>query len=244
MIGSLWKKVLAFCAAPLCCVLWIASDVHPQPRSGDSSGISVPAGLKRAGAFQPGDALKITVYPDTVAFPNGIYHIDSDGFVELPLVGLVRVTDFSIPQFEQLLNEKYVKFLPQPTLTIRPLVRISLLGGFQRPGLYWIDPRESIWAAVQMAGGTLREDGIRKIIWERDSGIVARNIQPFFQSGKSLSTLGFKSGDQLCVTPKPLLSSWDKFNTMVLPITNLIISTSYMIAMAYISFQVYNQQRH
>jgi polysaccharide export outer membrane protein len=192
--------------------------------------------------FQGGDAIKISVFPDTNAFPGGIYEIDSDGYVDLPLVGFLQVTGLSGRTLEQLLKEKYVKFLPQPNLTVRPLVRIGLLGGFNRPGLYWIDARESIWAAVRSAGGTQREDGIVKIRWVRDSGIVAKNISGHFQAGKSLYAMGFKSGDQLCVTPRPRETVWERFRSNILPIASIVLSTAVSAAMAYITYDM-SQQR-
>ena len=41
--------------------------------------------------FHPGDAVKITVYPDTAAFPNGVYRIDSKGMIDLPILGLIPI---------------------------------------------------------------------------------------------------------------------------------------------------------
>ena len=243
MIGLPCKRVLTTFTVSVYFVLIIAGNACSQQGVENPSPLPLPSALKTLSVFQAGDALKITVFPDTAAFPSGIYRIDSDGYVDLPLIGFLHVAGLHIDTLQRLLNEKYVKFLPQPNLTVRPLVRISLLGGFNQPGLYWIDPRASLWSTVKQAGGTQREDGIAKIRWERDSGIVSKNIQPLFQSGKSLYTLEFKSGDQLCVTPRPLQTSWEKFSTNILPIASLILSTTISITSAYITYEVYQQRR-
>jgi protein involved in polysaccharide export with SLBB domain len=235
------------------CVHFVAIPVYsqnaepgtlPVPPAGQTakSGF-VPAQLNdQAVKFQPGDALKVTVFPDSTGFPNGLYRIDSDGNVDFPLIGVVRIVNFTPGEIQTILNEKYVKFLPQPNITVKPLLRISLLGGFYRPGLYWIDPRESIWNAVERAGGTQREDGIKKIRWERDTGIVTKDIVAYYQSGKSLYAIGFKSGDQLSVTSKPRQNFRDIFREDIVPVFSIIstVASIYITYLAYSTFTTHS----
>jgi protein involved in polysaccharide export with SLBB domain len=185
--------------------------------------------------FKPGNALKISVYPDSGAFPGGVYPIDSRGMVDLPIIGYLKVIDMSPRQIELLLTEKYSTYLPRPNISVRPVYRISLLGGFLRPGLYWVDPRASLWSAVEKAGGPQREDGIGKIQWVRGSKIVTKNIVPFFQSGASLYSIGFESGDQLCVTPRPRRQVMENIQTNVLPFLTILLTT----ASVYATYQFY-----
>ena len=188
--------------------------------------------------FQCGDALQIIAYPDSNGFPRGTYIIDNDGYCDLPIVGFTKVTTLAPEQLEKLLLEKYTAYLPRLNLVVRPLYRVSLLGGFYKPGLYWVDPRESIWDAVQKAGGTQREDGISKMRWERDSKVVTKNIVSFYQSGASLFSIGFKSGDQLLVTPKPKLELGDVFRNDVVPVFSLLIS----VASVYVMYETYSRR--
>lgn len=189
--------------------------------------------------FTYGDAIEIKVYPDTTTFPNGIYTIDGLGYAYLPILGYKKITDKTVGKLESLLKESYINYLPQPNIQVRPLVRVSLQGGFSRPGLYWIDPRKSMWSVVQHAGGTLREDGLEKMKWRRNRVTIARDLIPFIESGESLYSIGFKSGDQITVTQRPKQRFWDVFRTDVLPILSLTLSAAATISMTILAYDRY-----
>jgi protein involved in polysaccharide export with SLBB domain len=188
--------------------------------------------------FIAGDALQITPWPDTAAFPAGFYPIDGEGYVDFPIIGYVKVTTLAAEELAKLLAEKYVDFMRYPHMTIRPMVRVALNGGFYRPGLYWINPRASLWEAVQIAGGPQRSDGFKKIKWERDGTVINNNMVPLLQEGKSLYQAGFKTGDQLTVTQRPLLTGWDMFSSNVLPMITFAISTAVSALTIYNSMQM------
>jgi protein involved in polysaccharide export with SLBB domain len=173
--------------------------------------------------FQTGDAIGISTTPDT-GFPNGIYEINEYGCVNLPIIGTVNVNQIQKDSFNLLVKNAYIDYLRGPNLQIRHLIRISLLGGFLKPGLYWISPESTLWNAIYMAGGTIREDGIKKIRWERNGSLVKKTLVEDFQSGKTLRQLGFKSGDQISVTANQKLSGWDSFLKNVVPILSLAIT--------------------
>ena len=203
-----------------------------EPALSENTGTAMTAGVSDAVLqFKTGDAVRIIVYPDSMGFPGGIYPIDSHGFVDLPIIGYLRVIDMSPEQIEKLLTEKYSAYLPRPNIAVRPAYRISLLGGFLKPGLYWVNPRESLWDAVEKAGGTQREDGIRKIKWERDAKIIKKTIIPEYQSGASLYSIGFKSGDQLRVTARPRQQFLESFQTNIMPFFTIILSAASVYAM-------------
>ena len=189
--------------------------------------------------FTPGDALEVKVYPDTLSFPNGIYTIDGQGYAYLPILGYQKITDKTVNELESLLKKEYVNYLPQPNIQVRPLIRVSLLGGFPRPGLYWVDSRESMWNIVQQAGGTTREDGLEKLKWRRDRMTISRDLIPFIESGKSLHSIGFKSGDQIRVTQRPKQQFWDVFRTDVLPILSITLSAAATITTALLAYDRY-----
>lgn len=209
------------------------TSAEPVTRQNSAVSDAPNAALK----FQHGDAIRIIAYPDSGGFPSGVYPIDSHGYADLPIVGYIKVVDMSPDQIEKVLIEKYATYLPRLSVIVRPAYRISLLGGFLKPGLYWIDPRESFWNAVQLAGGTQREDGIKKIKWVRDSGRVAKTILPYYQSGASLYSIGFKSGDQLCITPRPRQQFLESFQTNVMPFFTIMLTA----ASVYATYQYYTR---
>jgi protein involved in polysaccharide export with SLBB domain len=147
--------------------------------------------------FIAGDALKIFIPLDTASFLNGTYPIDYSGFVVLPVAGRVKVTDLSPAEFTAYIQKTFEQYIRYPEVMVIPLIRVSLLGGFKMPGMYYVEPQRSVWDLISMAGGTNHERGLRKLVWERDRRVIRNNLIPCLESGESLSMLGFRSGDQI-----------------------------------------------
>ena len=182
--------------------------------------------------YTPGDAVSISTFPDTTSFLNGIFPVDQEGMAEFPIIGKVKISTMTQKDLKKYLLKEFKDYLKYPNLYIKPLVRISLLGGFMRPGLYYVDIKNSLWQAVHIAGGTLLEDGIYEMRWERNGNEQSGNIASLFEQGISLEKMGFKSGDQIW-TPSPNRRTvWDTIRD-VMPI--LTFTTS--IWLMYNSYQ-------
>jgi protein involved in polysaccharide export with SLBB domain len=173
--------------------------------------------------FQSGDAVSISTLPDT-GFPNGIYIINEHGCVDLPIVGLVNISQTKKDSFDMLIKDTYIGYVKGPYLKTHRLMRISMLGGFAKPGLYWISPEATLWNAVYIAGGPMREDGIARMKWERGDKLIKKGMASDFQSGKTLVQLGFESGDQISVTARQKLTPWEIFIQNVVPVLSLSIT--------------------
>jgi protein involved in polysaccharide export with SLBB domain len=169
--------------------------------------------------FIAGDGLMIDTFPDTSSFLNNTFSIDDKGMVELPLIGKIKITTMSIAQLEEYLKSQYKAYLRSPNLRVKPLIRVSVLGGVKTPGLFYVDASSSLWDVLKLAGGTTLETGLKDMCWERDGKTVKDDLIPFLQKGFSLSSMGLRSGDQLW-TPTTSSSFWGTFNN-ILPIITL-----------------------
>lgn len=175
------------------------------------------SGLPLSTWIGPGDMIHIKAYPDTTLFITGNYPILADGYAILPMVGLVKVTTESVEALAESLTKQYSKFLPFPTLQIEPITLVSFLGGFLNPGIQKVNPTLTFAEALKSAQGPLRDDGLRKMRWERGGKVLASDLTDLLESPRSLAELGFRSRDQICVT---LLTQRDR-----LPMISLIVST-------------------
>jgi protein involved in polysaccharide export with SLBB domain len=165
----------------------------------------------------PGDALRIKAYPDTASFISGTYTIFDSGFVMLPIFGFVQITKMSISGLTKQLTDEYAKYMAYPSVQIEPMIRILLLGGFLRPGTYLVNPLHPFSNALSAAGGTVRDDGLKLLRWERNGKVLSTNLTSEVESNGSLWALGFKSNDQVCIT---LRTKRD-----MLPVASFIVST-------------------
>lgn len=159
-------------------------------------------------AFAPGDGLRISNYADTSSFLNGIYPVDSDGNVFLPIIGSVHVVSYNPKEFTQYLQKTYEQYVRYPEIQVQPLIRVSVLGGFAEPGLYYVEPQRSMWDVIHLAGGTVHAKGLQRIRWERGKNEVSKDVIPYLESGQSLHQIGFKSGDQLWTPSEKDNSFW------------------------------------
>lgn len=205
---------------PLILILFFSFSFS-QDSSSANSGI-----LKRADrgqVFFPGDAVRIYLPLDSASFLNGVYPIDDNGTIVLPITGEFQVTGLSIQEFEEIIRKDYEIYLRFPEVQVTPLIRVSLLGGFARPGMYYVEPQRSMWDLISMAGGTNNEKGLGKMRWERDRKIVQKDLIPLIESGRSLRSIGFKSGDQLW-TPGESRRVTDFLVRDLLPIGTFLLS--------------------
>jgi protein involved in polysaccharide export with SLBB domain len=176
--------------------------------------------------FKPGDGVAISTFPDTASFLNNTFSIDDRGFVEFPIVGKVKITGMSREDLITFLKDKFKGWLRNPNIYVKPVIRISILGGFQRPGLYYVDYNSSLWEIVRIVGGPLRDDGIYEMKWEREGDSCDGDIVKFYENGTSLKKMGIRSGDQI-LTPMPDRRTFWNMVAEVMPI--LTFATSVVV---------------
>jgi len=189
--------------------------------------------------FKPGDALSISTLPDTTSILNGIYKIDDRGYAEFPILGKILVSQMTVQELVEFLKKNYIDYLRVPNIYVKPLVRVSLLGGFTRPGLYYVDINYSLWDLIQLAGGTVRKDGIYDLHWQRGEKDQSDELVRYFENGTSLKKMGFRSGDIFWTKAPDERTFWDVVRDVV-PIISFATSavlTYYTIQQQAILYQ-------
>lgn len=185
--------------------------------------------------FIAGDAILLSTYPDTTSFLNGIYSIDDEGYVEFPIGDRIRINTLTEEQFLQYLRDNYQNYVRSPNLSVKPMIRVTVVGGFVTPGLYYVDKKLSFWDLIRMAGGPSHEVAIKEIHWERNGEAMVEDLTPYLESGTSLKTMGVQSGD-LVWTPSP-----DAETTLRFVITNILplLTFATSLVFLYISYQTF-----
>ena len=152
--------------------------------------------------FQPGDAVRIRVwelYQEENKNLNlsGDYAINPDGFIVMPIIGEVKVEGLTVYELMQTLDTKFREYLKNPFIEVRPLIRITLQGAFNRPGAYLVDPSSSLWNVVALAGGPRGDCDLKRMWVERGGEVVIKSVLHSFEKGYSLEEIGIESGDQI-----------------------------------------------
>ena len=104
------------------------------------------------------------------------YLVDNNGYIDFPVLGMVKVMGLSNRECEALLREKLQPYLKEvPNVTVRTAnYKFSVLGEVNRPGTYTTDAEKvTVFEALAQAGDMtlfsirddVREDstGIRKV---------------------------------------------------------------------------------
>ena len=183
--------------------------------------------------FVPGDAILLSSYPDTLSFLNGIFPIDDRGFIEFPIGDRINISTMSEEKFLNLLRKNYQNYLRSPNLYVKPMIRVTVAGGFVTPGMYYVDNRMSLWDLIRMAGGFNHEEAIKDINWERNGEKVLEDITPYLENGSSLKGMGFRSGDLVWAPSPEAEDTWDVVTSRVLPVATFAASLYLM----WISYQ-------
>jgi protein involved in polysaccharide export with SLBB domain len=213
------------------------SDLTAAANSNEPGVVSTPQSQETVQAgkkiFVPGDAVFLSTYPDTSSFLNGIFPIDDQGYIEFPIGDRINISNMSEEVFLKYLRDNYQNYMRSPNLFVRPMIRVTVVGGFVTPGMYYVDNKMSLWDLFKMAGGLSHEEAIYEINWERNGEKVVEDVTPFLQQGVSLNRMGFQSGD-LVWTPSPdAEDKWDFVTSRILPIASFAASLYLM----WISYQ-------
>lgn len=120
----------------------------------------------------PGDRIKIDIF--NVPEYSGEYMLLSDGTVNMPLAGTVRIQGMTISQASEEIASAMGRFLRRPIttitlLTVRP-IKIAIAGEVNRPGSYSVDLNRNqsvniptVTGAIELAGGITQSADIRRI---------------------------------------------------------------------------------
>ena len=95
--------------------------------------------------FRPGDAVQISVYPDTSSFLHNVFPIDGKGFIFLPVVGKTQVVAMNETEFINFLSKNFTQYLRTPTIQVRILIRASAL-------VVVSDPVYFMWIPIHLCG--------------------------------------------------------------------------------------------
>ncbi len=155
--------------------------------------------------FKKGDALRLAIWqPYRISDGknqsldiNGDYPIDSRGYVFFPILGEVKVVGATATSLAEDLRQKLSAYFQEPVIVVEPLIRVTLIGAFRRPGTYLISPEASLWELVDLGGGPDEKSNLKKMVVERGGKAIKKNILGGFERAYSLQEIGIMSGDQV-----------------------------------------------
>lgn len=210
-----WSRATSFGSVLLLLALSLAGPLSAQSEVPPATAWADPAAI----FLLPGDALQVQIWREPEL--SGEFIVDEIGNVSLPLLGVVPVRGVPFDELRDQLIESYRVEIRSPSITIRPLRRIYVLGEVNRPGLQALDPTLSLAGAVALAGGASPLGDLGRMTIVREGREIDAPVGP----ERDLASIGIRSGDQIYVGRRSWLERNTPFVTStVLGVAGIIVA--------------------
>ena len=147
--------------------------------------------------FQVGDRTLLVVEGDSTL--SDTFTVVAGPAIELPVIGAVSLAGVPRSGVEAHLARELGRYLKNPVVHARPLIRLSILGEVARPGFYAVPTDLVLADALMVAGGPTQEARADKLRIHRGGGVVwgGPKLQAEIARGATLEDLGLRAGDRV-----------------------------------------------
>ncbi len=143
--------------------------------------------------LNPGDGVRI-IFLNITDIISGDYHIQVDGNLQLPFLGLLNTTNLEFPQIKKTIMQRYDSLYRNPELTVQPLFRINILGEVRTPGYYYVTDVEKMTGILALAGGVTGSAATDEIYIIRDNEEINLNVSEIVEKGNTAGRPRIKIG--------------------------------------------------
>ncbi|HXG43287.1 MAG TPA: polysaccharide biosynthesis/export family protein [Gemmatimonadales bacterium] len=166
------------------------------------------------GDFFPGDQIVVSVAGDTAATstltvgPGRV--ISLLGLPDIPLNGVLR------SEIEDYLRQQLARYIRNPEVKARPLLRLSITGGIGAPGFYQLDPDILVSAALMTAGGITNATELdhTKVLRDKEEVVSGEQFARAVREGGTLDQLNLRAGDEIIVGQRKTRDWWTTLRTI------------------------------
>jgi protein involved in polysaccharide export with SLBB domain len=162
------------------------------------SGIAQVAAAQRAATpFQAGDRVLLQVAGDSAL--SDTFTVVPGPALRLPDIGEISLAGVSRSDLEAHLTRELGRFLKDPVLEARALIRVSVLGEVTNPGFYAVPIDLVLPDALMLAGGATQEARIDRLRILRGNSALwsGGDLQAAIARGATLDQLGIRAGDRI-----------------------------------------------
>jgi polysaccharide export outer membrane protein len=149
--------------------------------------------------LNPGDGVRL-IFLDVTDDISGDYYIQSDGKLQLPIIGILSTFGRKFPEIKSEIFSKYSKLYKNPELTILSLFRINILGEVNSPGFYYATEEQKLRDIFALADGVTGAADLDDVYIIRNNQEIELDVESIMLEGDTASDIGLRSGDQIYVT--------------------------------------------
>jgi len=158
-----------------------------------TSSVSSPA----SPPFQVGDRILLSVEGDSAL--SDTFTVVQGPALRLPEIGDISLANVPRSGLESFLKSELGRYLNEPVVTTRALIRISVMGQVARPGFYAVPVDLVMPDALMVAGGATPDARLEKlqIIRGNSTLLSSASLQTAIARGATLDQLGVRAGDRI-----------------------------------------------
>src|SRR5262245_3549362 len=147
--------------------------------------------------FQVGDRVLLSVEGDSVL--SDTFTVVAGPALRLPQIGDIPLANVPRSELEPYLTRELGRYIKDPVVSARALIRISVMGEVARPGFYAVPVDLVLPDALMLAGGATTEARLEKLqIVRGNSAVVGvAALQNAIARGATLDQLGIRAGDRI-----------------------------------------------
>lgn len=161
------------------------------------------AGLVRTrlqqGDFQVGDQVALTVEGEPTL--TATFTVQGGRVLRLPTLGEIPLAGVLRSELDEHLRRQISRYIREPVVTARSLVRISITGQVRQPGFYVVPAESLLSDALMAAGGPSATAKLSAIRVERGAERVweGEPLRQAMVEGRTLDQMSIRAGDQVVV---------------------------------------------
>ncbi len=166
------------------------------------AGTGTATAQQATGEFQPGDLILLRVEAESLL--TDTFAVEAGPLVRLPQIGPVSLSGVKRTGLQDHMSKELSRFLRNPMVDARSLVRLSVVGEVDRPGFYDLRGDAAVTSAIMSAGGPTRDakmDGIR--IERGDEKVMdGDELHALLSAGRTVDQMNLRAGDKIVVPRK------------------------------------------
>ncbi|HEX9218816.1 MAG TPA: polysaccharide biosynthesis/export family protein [Gemmatimonadales bacterium] len=150
-------------------------------------------------AFQAGDRILLHVEGDSAL--SDTFTVVAGPTLRLPNIGEISLAGVRRTDLEAHLTRELSRYIKDPVVQARALIRVSVVGEVTRPGFYAVPVDLVLPDALMLAGGATQQARVDRLrivrgnasLWDGD------RLQTAIAHGATLDQLGVQAGDRIQV---------------------------------------------
>lgn len=181
-------------------------------------------GAAAAAAQEPGEGFhvgdRILLRVEGEAQLSDTFTVTAGPALALPVLGSIPLAGVTRAAIQPYLTTQLGRFIKDPVVHARALVRVAVLGEVAKPGFYAVPTDLVLSDALMVAGGPTRDANMAALRIDRSGDRMgAAAIRNALTRGTTLDDLGLHSGDGILVPRQPRHDAEGTVRTLALLLT-------------------------